>query len=121
MALGQEAVSATAAAPGWDPATEPALAPVRTQTWVAGPIDPAAASPRPAPFISRNPNTRMKPAKRSFKVQLCCGSELGRMATLVKLMSFGPWGWGLTRKPSKPLAPCAFNPGATTGLRQPRR
>src|SRR5439155_9112958 len=43
MALGQEAVSATTAAPGWDPATEPALAPVRTQTWAAGPIDPAAA------------------------------------------------------------------------------
>src|SRR5206468_3438360 len=31
MALGQEAVSATAAAPGWDLATEPALAPLRTR------------------------------------------------------------------------------------------
>src|SRR5216117_386860 len=38
---GSEAESATVAAPGWDPATEPALAPVRTQTWAAAPIDPA--------------------------------------------------------------------------------
>src|SRR5437870_2623567 len=83
-APGQEAELAAVTAAALGPATEPALAPVRTQTWVAAPTGPAAASPRPAPFISRNPNTRMKLAKRSFKAQLCCGWWLVRMATLVK-------------------------------------
>src|SRR5436309_7323427 len=87
MALGQEAESATVAAPGWDPATEPALAPVRTQTWAAAPIDPAVASLRPAPFISRNLNTRTRPAKHSFMAQMCCGWWLVRMATLWVLWS----------------------------------
>src|SRR5437899_12659562 len=83
-APGQEAELAAVTAAALGPATEPVLAPVRTPTWAVGPIDPAVASPRPAPFISRNLNTRTKLAKRSFKAQLCCGWWLVRMATLLK-------------------------------------
>src|SRR5881275_2583435 len=46
---------------GVGPGNGAGVGPGSDANMAAAPTGPAAASPRPAPFISRNPNTRMKP------------------------------------------------------------